>query len=261
MCEMTSLPPWLSEHLADDEIAPNVFIKFDGNNWITVDNNGFLLSIISYHEQPMGATWYMYVGPSLASRARLLSAKTIFPSTMTKVLILSPSPNELEETISRSPQIIDISDVHGLYIEEMRKKFPKSITNSYICNLSTDDPLCASEKYDFVLCLMVFNYLEHPDIALNKIINTLSPSGHLLIGIHVMNRRSIKEHKEDENEVSYLTWDTQVGMHCSLRGENWIWSQKGFTKMFKKITNITVTQIHRDKKQLFILLKKELKVF
>ena len=234
---------WLAKYniYEGKEIANGVVCKYKDGYWITCDNKNELLGLININAST-GPNWYNFVESASAALCRLKMLQDFIKSEYIKkydnILALSPSVWELKYLCELTDKVY-VTDVHDPYLNVLLAD--KSLTETHLqkikriesvdLNVMSDvDKLCFS---DVIISVMVINYIEKPHELLKLL---RKKCNRLIVGtwLKLCIRTPDPVYTEDElNDKGggVLYWDSQIGMHCSTRGEKWVWTEKYFLQM------------------------------
>lgn len=253
---------WLKKYEIQNgkEFAPNIFYKYEKGQWFTVDENGKIVQIIDVSESS-GPCWGQYVESNLATQYRSEMLKTFMRDICKceigpNILVLSPSIKELEVLFHFSNDIY-VTDAHESYLDvlcDQNNKIQLRKLGSIDLNV-----LCDIKRIHYVtniISIMVINYIENPHQLLKVLKDKCE---YLILGTWLM--LGMSGRFEDENMTEYeldkiggatFDWKSQIGMHCSTRGERWSWTEKYFINMLEQCGYIVMNVYKPQENCLFV---------
>lgn len=226
---------WIEKFKLKD--GNNVYYKYDSSlkMWMTVDENDKLIQIVPTENQ---CNWTQTIEGILSTQYRSKTLKIFLQNCLSKscltlkeVLILSPSPSELDifQNDDKTEKIF-ITDAHEDYLNtlSLTKKTHK-LPSIDLNNLREVEELTFCET---IISTMVINYIENP----HDLLKTLSQKcKFLILGTWLMlGAVNLTENDLDEKGGFLFDWHSQIGMHCSTRGERWTWTEKYFLNMIQQ---------------------------
>jgi hypothetical protein len=236
------------------EFTPGLFYKNDKDHWLIIDQDAkFVNVLISSGSGDAQLTDSICAYTAAKARAEPLHLLTDINENVKKVLSISPSWLELEKLLPIYPNaVFHVTDAHDPYLDELfKRRYP---SNPNVIRLPAVDLNQQNEfvslgtDYDLVVCVMVLNYVEHPIIVLDKL-RSITKSCIIAVWLMARNQRWSTKNIISEEELNKSTgavfeWDSQIGMHCSTRGEQWTWTEAYFLELVKK-AGFTVTKTER----------------
>lgn len=243
-----------------DEVVTGVFLKKCGtNHFATFTAGGELLAIMPHDED---GKWWQNVSLWRAADYRWSQVAKLLPddkSKIKRVLSLSPCLMELNEFSSMTELEYNVSDAHGVYLDTLIGHFSSRMSapakfrlinlGAHNLNKAGADGLWdTKKKYDLILCIMVLNYVESYEDVLPNISSSLSRNGFAIIAVHVTSLQRLP------HTGRLLSWNSQVGMHCSTRGEHWEWTEERFVHDCKAAGMCVIEKI-RISSSLFLKLR------
>ena len=204
-------------------VAPGLCIKRQKGVWTTVSQYDLkqLLSIVPDRKNP---DWWIFITMQMASKTRWKGAKTVIDDDPDKisecdVLLLSPSPDELKY-YAKARRLV-CSDPHEEYLQNLLMHHVDiSVAEITTINLNDGFYVCGPESFNIITCIMVLNGVEEYESVLRHIARALKKYGYAVVGVHLG--------KCDMIGGRMFSWTNQIGMHCSLRGEKWLWTEECF---------------------------------
>lgn len=237
------------------EFTPGLFYKHDKDHWLIIDQNAKFVNVL-LSSGSGDAQWTDTICAYAAAEARAKPLPLFADpddENVKRVLNISPSWLELETILPMySNATFHVTDAHDPYLDELFKR--RFATNPNVKRLPAVDLnqqnelISLGRDYDLIVCVMVLNYVEHPIIVLKKL-HSITKSCIIAVWLMVCNQRWSTQKNISEDELNKSTgavfeWDSQIGMHCSTRGEQWTWTEAYFLELVKE-AGFTVTKTER----------------